>query len=385
MWSRLMLSVFLVATLISTSLQAQEDAESPTSGKSKVVRAVGKAQAGGVAAEDEALRDALRKAVEQAAGQFISSVSQTQDYELIRDEIFSEVKGFVETYKILRKWTQGDILCLEIEAKVALDAFRAGWEKLQALINQWGKRRFACIVNDKIDNKPDQGHATETAIEKVFLDRGFPMVNKAQLEQIRERIVAAATIEGNLQEVANLSKRYGVEVLLVGDANAGEAERQTIYGTVMYFYQPSVEIKAIRVDNAMLIASENASVRKGNTNKFAAAKDALRESGTKVAKQIVNQVIKAMLKDTTGQGNLIQITVLEIGGRRNAVALVKALKAIRNVNKVYEREFSEGMLTVDVETTIPASEMADRMLEFTEPKVDITEITPNHIKAKVIK
>ena len=377
--------LFLFLFAIAASAPAQEE-PGARGGRSVRVTAVGKAQAGGVAAEDEALRDALRKAVEKGAGQFISSVSATQDYELVHDEIFSEVKGFVETYTVLRKYTQGDILCIEIEAVVSVDAFRAGWEKLQSLINRWGKRRFACIVTDKIDGKDDQGHATQAAIEKVFLDRGFPMVDKAQVEQVRERDVTAANLEGNLQQVAAFGKRFGAEVMLVGDANAGDADRREIApGISAWFYQPSVEIRAIRTDNAMVIASERATEQRGSQNRSGAAKDALALAGTKVAKQIVNQVIKAMLKDTMGQGNLVQLVVDQVGGLRNVRTLERQLKAIRGINGVFQREMANNMVTFDIETTIPAQELGDRLLEFTEPKMDVTGITLNRIDAKVVK
>jgi len=377
--------LFLSAFLIAASAPAQEE-PAAKGGRSVRVVAIGKAQAGGVAAEDEALRDALRKAVEKGAGQFISSVSATQDYELVHDEIFSEVKGFVETYNVLRKYTEGDVLCIQVEAVVSMDAFRAGWEKLQSLINKWGKRRFMCIVTDKIDNRDDQGHAAQAAIEKVFLDRGFPMVDKAQVEQVRERDLTGANLEGNLQQVAAFGKRFGAEVMLVGDANAGEADRRDIApGISAWFYQPSVEIKAIRTDNAMIIASESAMEQKGSQNRSAAAKEALGMAGAKVAKQIVNEVIKAMLKDTMGQGNLVQLVVIEVGGLRNVRTLERQLKAIRGINGVFQREMANNMVTFEIETAIPAQELGDRLLEFTEPKMDVTAITLNRIDAKVVK
>jgi hypothetical protein len=377
--------LFLVAFLLAATAQAQDEPVGPRTGLSKTVRAVGKAQAGGVAAEDEALRDALRKAVEQGAGQFISTVSMTQDYQLVLDRIFTDVKGFVERYKILQKYTQGDVLCIEIEAVVSVDAFRAGWAKLQALIDQWGKRRFMCIVTDKIDNREDQGHSAQTAIENVFLKRGFPMVDQAQVEQVRERDKTATYTQGDLQSYVAFGKRFGAEVMLVGDANAGEAETQNIYGQNLVFYHPSVEIKAIRVDNAMLIASESANIRKGSTNRMAAAKEALREAGAKVANQIIDKVIEAMLTDTMGRGGLVQVVVFEIGGLRNSLALQKALKEIRGVTNVFQREMSGNMLTLDVETTIPAQEFGARLLEIREPKMDVTSITANRIDARVVK
>ena len=377
--------LFLSAFLVSASAPAQ-DGPGPKGGRSVRVTAVGKAQAGGVAAEDEALRDALRKAVEKGAGQFITSVSATQDFQLVQDEIFSEVKGFVETYTVIRKYTQGDVLCIEIEAVVSVDAFRAGWEKLQSLINKWGKRRFMCIVTDKIEGRDDQGHAAQSAIEKVFLDRGFPMVDKAQVEQVRERDLTGANLEGNIQKIAAFGKRFGAEVILVGDANAGEGDQREIApGIRAYFYQPSVEIRAIRTDTALMIASERATDQHGSQNRSAAAKDALASAGTKVAKQIVDQVIKAMLKDTMGQGNLLQVIVDQVSGLRDVRALERQLKAIRGVNSVFQRELSNNMVTFEIETTIPAQEMGDRLLEFPAPKMDVTAITANRIDAKILK
>jgi hypothetical protein len=118
---------------------------------------------------------------------------------------------------------------------------------------------------------------------------------------------------------------------------------------------------------------------------MAAAKEALREAGAKVANQIIDKVIEAMLTDTMGRGGLVQVVVFEIGGLRNSLALQKALKEIRGVTNVFQREMSGNMLTLDVETTIPAQEFGARLLEIREPKMDVTSITANRIDARVVK
>jgi hypothetical protein len=212
------------------------------------------------------------------------------------------------------------------------------------------------------------------------------MVNKAQVELVRERDLMGSNLEGNLALVAAFGKRFGAEVILFGDANAGEADRREIApGISAYFYQPSVEIKAVRTDNAMIIASESAMEQKGSQNRTSAAKQALSLAGTKVAKQIVNEVIKAMLKATMGQGNLLQLVVDQVGGLRNVRTIERQLKAIRGVNGVFHREMANEMVTFEIETTIPAQELGDRLLEFAEPKIDVTAITLNRIDAKVVK
>jgi len=75
----------------------------------------------------------------------------------------------------------------------------------------------------------------------------------------------------------------------------------------------------------------------------------------------------------------------QVGGLRNVRTIERQLKAIRGVNGVFHREMANEMVTFEIETTIPAQELGDRLLEFAEPKIDVTAITLNRIDAKVVK
>jgi hypothetical protein len=54
-------------------------------------------------ARDHAIKDALRKAVEQAVGTFISSETVVENYEVLSDRIYSKAEGYVAEYKVLRE------------------------------------------------------------------------------------------------------------------------------------------------------------------------------------------------------------------------------------------------------------------------------------------
>lgn len=60
------------------------------------------------AAEEEATNDALRRAVEQEAGVLLQSFTQMQNLEVVRDDIFSNARGFITNYKPLFKTTSSD-------------------------------------------------------------------------------------------------------------------------------------------------------------------------------------------------------------------------------------------------------------------------------------
>jgi hypothetical protein len=50
-------------------------------------------------ARDQAIKDALRKAVEQAVGTFISSETVVENYEVLSDRIYSKPRGTLRNIK----------------------------------------------------------------------------------------------------------------------------------------------------------------------------------------------------------------------------------------------------------------------------------------------
>ncbi len=63
-------------------------------------------------ARDYAIKDDLKKAVEQAVGTFISSETVVENYEVLSDRIYSKAEGYVAEYKVLRDKEEGDLYSL---------------------------------------------------------------------------------------------------------------------------------------------------------------------------------------------------------------------------------------------------------------------------------
>jgi hypothetical protein len=63
-------------------------------------------------ARDHAIKDDLRKAVEQAVGTFISSETVVENYEVLSDRIYSKAEEYVAEYKVLREKEEGDLYSL---------------------------------------------------------------------------------------------------------------------------------------------------------------------------------------------------------------------------------------------------------------------------------
>ena len=102
-WRKLLACAFLAALPVALALAQEQPLPPgqpppgpppPTEAKTVRVKAEGYNH-------DDALKQALRKALEQGAGVQISAHSQVQDYVLIRDTIYSRAAGIVKDYRIL--------------------------------------------------------------------------------------------------------------------------------------------------------------------------------------------------------------------------------------------------------------------------------------------
>ena len=82
---------------------------------------VERVEASGLGADhDEALRQALRSAVEQSIGIFLKTETVVENYELISDKILSHSRGYVKTFDILSEGPQGDVYHLKLAAVVVV-------------------------------------------------------------------------------------------------------------------------------------------------------------------------------------------------------------------------------------------------------------------------
>ena len=71
-------------------------------------------------ARDQAIQDALRLAVEQAAGTMVSSETLVQNYEVLRDQVYSQSQGYIRHYEVTNETTEGNLYRVTIQAAVAM-------------------------------------------------------------------------------------------------------------------------------------------------------------------------------------------------------------------------------------------------------------------------
>lgn len=90
-------------------------------------------------ARDRAIEDALRRAVEQALGTFISSETMVENYRLIQDRILSRAEGYVAGYRIVSEGIQDSLYRVRILARVRKGRLQDDAEAIKNLIMRRGR------------------------------------------------------------------------------------------------------------------------------------------------------------------------------------------------------------------------------------------------------
>ncbi len=335
-----------------------------------------------VRAKDEAKRNAYRNAIEKAIGAYVEGITQMENFMVVKDRVFSHAQGLVTDFKILKEWVDKDnILHLKVKCKVSV-------KKLDgvlgpAVIDALGNPRVMVVVKEEINNKKPFLPVTEGEILKIFQKAGYMMVDPQQVEALRGRELELAKQTQDIQKLKELAKTFDADVLIYGVAQSEVYSKQKISGQTLYGVRSRLQLKAILTQTAQIIATEVPEVKKVGVSPEDGATKGLKIAASKAAKSLIHKVAYALVSGTRGgvPGRVIKVKIEGLKFK-DALRIKSAISQMRGVVGVYQRNFTQGKLELDVNTEGNAEDLAVRLEEL---GLEITGLTANTIEAKFIK
>lgn len=347
---------------------------------------------------DDALKQALRKALEQGAGVQIAAFSQTKNYELLRDTIYSKAGGIVTDYRILDESKgPGGTVSLTVEATVRPDAVAKSWGEVQNVLDQIGRPKILIWMDETIDGQPQRESIVEARLQELFVKAGFDVVERRALDDIQQREARDANSEQNAARLARLAKDAGAQIYIRGTANANKAGLENLYGVIAAFYNCDVQARVYYTDTGRLLASESLPVtrygaRSRTEHSPQAARMALvqatfpEEKGRDSSPRMGQRLFEAVLEQWSTQISAGTDIALEIENLefKSYVKIRTALGEIPNVLSV-DGDFTRGAGVFRLKARISATTLADRLTEtpFVE-MLEIVDLKSNRIQAKAV-
>jgi len=339
-------------------------------------------------ARDNAVNDALRKAVEQVLGTMVSSETIVENSRLVGDNIYSKAQGYVKKYKVTKETSANGLYVVTIFAEVGLSELRNDLDALGLLQARAGKPRTLFMILEQHGSQPPvywwggsaaSEAASEGALRGEFLGKQFNVIDAAlalpRLEGFAGR--SQSPSDGAAREMGRLS---GAEIVVKGKAAAREGTRNV--GSPVGSYLAEVSASAIRVDTGEVLASGRGQGVARHVTPEIGENNALEAAGRDLSRKLIDQIVAKWTAETSG-ASLTRITIRGLTGMQDLVRIKDYLLGqVRGVQQVNQRSFEQGVAVLDVSARGNAQQLGDELARKAagEFSFNVTRATANTLE-----
>jgi hypothetical protein len=332
---------------------------------------------------EEAMDDALRKAVETGAGKDVFSDTRIADFALMHDTIVSRAAGYVRRFDILERKEEAGAYSVKIRATVALGKIKDDWGAIQVIIQREGRPNILVVCTEEIMHYltgqplPGTGNIAESRLRNLFLrtekgDKLFDLIDDETLAKKVGRAVTREMLRRDENMAVAVANQAGADFLVIVTAK-GRARQETIYNMVAWIVDADLRVKVTAADTALTVADENVRQRRPSEDPTTAAGDAFEIA----AKQVWPRLLKNILFDW-GEKQL-DGRKIECMGRRIPTDvhddIVRGLEKTEGVKQVRTQSHDE-MLSIDWVFTRKPRDLARAIVEASGKKVRIVAESP---------
>jgi hypothetical protein len=370
------------------TLRAQDIKAEPVD---RWVTVTGAVAGGGERAVKEAVAQALRKAVEQACGVFLTAESKTKNYQLIYDKIFADAVGYVREHEVLKTWGEEGKTFAKVRARVSTQKFEKDWAVIAHTVEQENNPRLMVAIVEAVRHtatgpvwEVDRQGIVQGQVEDFFLSKGLSLVDRSTAGKTKRRDVRLAAVKGDRKVLAALGARFKAEAIVVGSATAKYGKSIRVGEAVMHQYVATLNVRVIQTDSARVLASKTYGP---NTYKTFQRGGGGAKALAKLGKEASGKLLAAVVEAWRRRANVRRTISLTVSGMtykgwkvfRDEVAELGGVQALRL------REIVDGVAHIDIEYAYDNESLADHLIELKRTGLDVTEITANRLKLKVIE
>ncbi|MBI5723343.1 MAG: hypothetical protein HZA50_05250 [Planctomycetes bacterium] len=342
--------------------------------------------------EEEAMRDAMRKALEEGAGTYISSQTQTKDFAIVKDTVLAKAAGFILSKEVLSKnKTDEGIWVIKMKAVVSIQRVVDTWGAVTVLLEQMGRPKIMIYLKETIDAKPQDDSAVQTVLENQLLKSGFVLVNKKQMDEIQRKEAEVAAAENKPDKLLQIAKKFGAQILITGSADAVLFQNKTVSGMEVSIYTAVAKVFCYRSDTGQSMATINKRATGNHRAPQMAANKSLElinldhnepDTGQMtrgLAPELTEDILNFWQEVLAGRGDAkFEISGIEFGDVEKVETELKKMKPVKAVNS---GEFDNNIITFTLQLDCQAKDIAKDISKVIK-QIKITSVSGNVIKAE---
>ncbi|HEY3452839.1 MAG TPA: flagellar assembly protein T N-terminal domain-containing protein [Myxococcales bacterium] len=390
----LLMAVVAALALVSSGAGAAEPAKAAEpAAQVKVIEATGEAAIVNddePAAKEKARDAALREAVQQAMGAYVSSYSEVKDNTLVQDFIATHAVGYVREYKIINSETKEGVVKVKVRAEVTqaeMDKDAAAIKTLLHIKKQ--KRVFVAITDNSTETAGSKGGAQAVAVVRhgVFDSRLRDQLRKDGFTTIDPNIAegklkqkAGLQAITNAQEANEIANLVGADIIVYGQVNITVTEGEV--GGKIFIATARSTITITSTDSAEALAdvTDNVTVRSliGSADATSKVSD---QASIKAVKDVRNALFEAWRKQSSGMAVSVTVTGVKDFGIMNAFKdlLRNQVRGVKDIASArFEKNSGSMQVTYAGSVDTLASDLQGKV--FKGQTINVTKATNNTLE-----
>lgn len=352
-------------------------------GEVKEVMAVGVADGRSSKARDEAVNDALRKAVEQGVGAFVTAQLTVEQQKLVEERIFTESRGYIQGYKVAREGAKEGLYEVEVSALVKMGKLSGDLESIGLLIRKKQNPRVMVVVYSRetitspLGVEMEGNRNVENQIESALLQKGFQLVDAGQVTRKKE--LEGLLLQGDPTRAGKMARDFGAEVLVEGEVRRTFVDVRQVYGQSIRFFSNEVRLKALETDTAKILYSGYKTRPPSGAGAFLPLEEATGELIDEMMAGILEQWRRDVFQAGSYQIEASNISFNDLSRFKDG------LRNIRGVTDVQVRSFQSGHASIEVRYQGPVQELAEKIGAIKSPRPEIKGLQANTIEIGIRK
>jgi len=171
-------------------------------------------------AKNQALLNAQRAAVEQGVGLILDSKTQSENFQVIKDEVLTSSQGYVTKYLIVSEGQTTDRTAykVKIKAEVATNLLTDKLSALRILNKKMGNKRVMVIYQSDNANALKRNHGAVTAALQTLQDdlnaAGFQLFNQAATDKVYAQIEKAARVDRPVDDIIAMALDQQADIVV---------------------------------------------------------------------------------------------------------------------------------------------------------------------------
>ena len=326
---------------------------------------------------EDALRDALRGAVEQVAGTTLFSETKVENFAVIRDAISTNTNGYITTYDVVKEVPFADRYEIDVKATVSTDPLKADFKTLSKAM---GGVRFLVAYNPAdVGTQKDNYEYSIERFNEYLSGKGYRYLDKSRFDQLKNE--AFKIYAGNSDDASYVQK-----LGMMSDAQFIILIKKIHFGTKTEAFgtrqSQKITIEAKAYDNCTA-EGLGTIVMESNWNSGTnggAAREGISNVINNDAKRLLS-VFTSYIGDWVNNGAPYELRFYSTGTYRELKDLREKLKSDSKFGGDFEIVSTTDYTKINCTFREKPEDLTDKVLEFAD---QIPALKPKNLDVKLL-